>query len=278
MVRSQQDAPSAALLGRLGRSARRAVETVAAYVVGQSRPSPRADVTRKGAGDFVTAVDVAAEARLRELLLGEYPEHGFLGEESEPVRLDAPLVWCVDPIDGTSNFAQGLPQYGVSAACLHRGTAVAAAVHVMPEGVTYSAIAGRGARRGSRPLRVPEARLDDAAVLGVQWFRGTFEPAWLGPLFEAGGRIRVLGSTVVQICDVAAGRLHANVQSQGMPWDWAGAALVAIEAGCRVTDWDGRSVFPVRDLAAPEHVPTIVATRAVHRRLWELVRGRAHGR
>lgn len=223
-------------------------------------------------GDFVTSVDVAVEKRLSRALLAEFPEHGFLGEESPPTRLDADFVWVVDPIDGTSNFAQGLPQCGVSVACLHHGEPVAAAVHCFPEDALYSARRGGGLHRNRTRLRTPDVVLDDATLLGVQWFRGAFEPEWLGPLFGSGARIRVLGSTVVQICDVAAGRLHGNVQSQGMPWDIAAVGLLAEEAGCRFTDWSGGRVFPLTDLASPQHHPSITAPPAVHRALVRLLR------
>ena len=92
-------------------------------------------------------------------------------------------------------------------------------------------------------------------MLGVQWFRGSFEPRWLRPVFESGARVRVLGSTVVQICDVASGRLHANLQSQGMPWDIAAVGLLAEEAGCRFTDWAGNfTAGTSRQVALARHV------------------------
>ena len=265
-------APS--LLGRLTRHARQAVEEVGEAVAFRHRPRPREDVERKGEGDFVTPIDRRGERRLRELLLEAFPDHGFLGEEGEPERPDAEFVWIADPIDGTSNFVQGLPTFGVAVACLHRGHPVAAAVRSYPEDVTYSAAVGRGARRGSRRLDAPAARLDDAAVIGVQWFRGEFDPTWMAPVLECGARVRVLGSTVVQLCDTAAGRLHANLQPQGRIWDLAAAALVAAEAGCRVTDWDGRPLFPFADLTAPRHYPTLVAPHPIHGALLERLRRR----
>ncbi len=248
-----------ALLGTL----RRTIAAAAARVTQAYRPEPR-PARRKGEGDFVTDVDVGTEAFLREALLDAHPDTGFLGEESGAVRADAEFVWVVDPIDGTSNFAQGLPQWGVSVACVWRGDPVLAAVYVSPEAQTYLAIRGRGAWRGGEPLRVPAIDLDDASVLGVQWFRGAWEPGLLEPLTTSGARVRVLGSTVVQLCDVAVGRLHANVQSQGRTWDVAAAGLVVEEAGARFTDWLGRDVFPFADLLAERHYPSLAAPEPLH--------------
>lgn len=231
-----------------------------------------ADVRRKGAGDFVTAIDVRAERRLRPALTALLPESGFLGEESRPADLERPWVWVVDPIDGTSNFARGLPHFAVSVALLFRGQPVLAVVHTEPERALYVARHGAGAWRAGRRLRAPAGRLDDGAMIGCQWFRGQQQLAFLARLQRRGGRIRTLGSTVTQLADVAVGRLDANVQEQGRAWDVAAAGLVAVEAGCRFTDWRGRAVFPFPSLEFG-HVATVAATPRVHRGVLALLRG-----
>ena len=237
----------------------------------QQRLRP-ADIRRKGVGDFVTAADVRAERLLRRELLRLVPQAGFLGEESDPAGLDQEFLWVVDPIDGTSNFARGLPHFAVSVALLHRGQPVLAAIHCQPEDATYTALLGAGARRAGRRLRTPPGRLDDGAILGCQWFRGQQDLDFVRRLQGRGARIRTLGSTVTQLADVAAGRLDGNVQEQGRIWDVAAAGLLAVEAGCRFTDWAGRPVFPFADLTIG-HTATVCATPAVHRGLLRLLVG-----
>lgn len=249
-----------------------AVADVARSIVAQRRASRGAlELERKGEGDFVTALDHRAERELRARLLGAFPDHGFLGEETGCTRGRSEPVWVVDPIDGTSNFAQGLPAFAVSVACVVGGMPEVAAVHVFPEGATYSAVRGRGAWRDGERLVTPAATLSDASIVGVQWFRGEFDAAFLRPLLLCGARIRVLGSTVVQLCDVAAGRLHANAQLQGRVWDIAACGLIAMEAGARVTDLSGRARFPFADLSAERHHPTLVAPMPLHAELVALL-------
>ncbi len=235
----------------------------------QARLKP-ADVTRKGVGDFVTAVDLRAERALRRSLGALLPDSGFLGEETAADQLERDWVWIVDPIDGTSNFARGLPQFSVSVALAFRSRPVLAAVHVYPEDALYTAVHGQGARRGSRRVTAPRGRFDDGAMVGCQWFRGQADMSFLPALQSSGARIRTLGSTVVQLVDCVAGRLDGNVQQQGRVWDFAAAGLVAIEAGLRFTDWRGRAVFPIADLSCG-HTATVCARPAVHRRMLALL-------
>ena len=93
---------------------------------------------------------------------------------------------------------------------------------------------------------------------------------FVAALQSRGARVRTLGSTVVQLCDCAAGRLDANVQQQGRVWDFAAAGLIAIEAGLAFTDWRGAPVFPLHDLDV-EHTATLAAPPVVHRQLLPLV-------
>lgn len=267
MSRHDQDPPAPTQLRRLLRTAREAAALGGAYAVRRHRPAQGIDVQVKAEGDFVTRVDLAVEARLRRVLLGRHPEHGFLGEESSPERLDAPFVWVVDPIDGTSNFARGLRDFAVSVACLHRGRPLAAACFCAPENVLYSAASGLGAFRGRRRLRLHTATLGPAAIVGVQWLRDSRHVPFLEAVLASGSRVRNLGCTVAQLCDVAAGRLDANLQEQGKVWDIAAAGLVVLEAGARFTDWEGYDVFPFEHLDGSRHYPSLAALPAVHRRL-----------
>lgn len=253
----------APLLALVAATARRAARA-------RQRLRPQ-DVRRKGVGDFVTAVDERLEASLRRALRCLLPEAGFLGEESAPTDLDRPWLWVVDPIDGTSNYARGLPHFAVSVALLRGRQPVLAVVHCAPENACYDAVLGRGARRDGRRVRVPNGRLDDGAVLGCQWFRGQQRLGFLARLQRCGGRIRTLGSTVTQLADVVMGRIDGNVQEQGRIWDLAAAGLLVVEAGGCFTDWSGRPVLPFADLKVG-HTSTVAAPANVHPDLLRLLR------
>ena len=258
--------PGVLLAKRLRRPLAELVRSVGDRVArAQARLRPR-DVRRKAVGDFVTAVDLRTERALQRDLGRLLPEAGFLGEESRPIGLDREWLWVVDPIDGTSNFARGLPHYAVSIALLHRGRPLLAAIQCQPENAVYCAVRGHGSRRNGRRVRAVRGRFDDGAILGCQWFRGQRDMAFVASLQRDGARIRTLGSTVVQLADLLMGRLDGNVQQQGRSWDIAAAGLIAAEAGVRFTDWRGRPVFPIRDLHVG-HTATIAATPAVHRKL-----------
>lgn len=260
----RRTAPSEAMLRSARREARAAVLGVAPRIVRARDGGRRTAAERKGVGDFVTSVDRAAERTLRRRLCAALPAAGFLGEESPPAELDRELVWVVDPIDGTSNFAAGLPQFAVAVALLHRGAPVLATMWCEPEAVLYEAIHGRGAFRQGKPLRLGPGRFDDGAIVGAQWHRGQQDLEFLERLQRTGARIRTFGCTVTQLADVAAGRLDGNVQQQGRVWDIAAPGFLVEAAGGVVTDWAGRRVFPFVDLTV-EHTPTVAAPRNVHR-------------
>lgn len=247
-----------------------AVAAIASRLLPAQRRLRPGDVTRKGVGDFVTAIDVRSERRLRAWLQRALPEAGFLGEETDPADLGRDWLWVVDPIDGTSNYAHGLCHFAVAVALLHHGDPQLAVVHAFPEDARYVARRGAGATRNGRRIRIPRGRSDDGAILGCQWFRGQQDLQFLADLQRDGGRIRTLGSSVTQLVDVAMGRLDANVQQQGRIWDLAAAGLIVEEAGGRFTDWRGRRVLPFADLAV-EHTPTIAAPPRVHRRVLTLL-------
>jgi myo-inositol-1(or 4)-monophosphatase len=245
---------------------------VASRVVAAQKRTGRVPARRKGPGDFVTAIDVAAERDLRRRLCGGDPEAGFLGEETGAFHPGREYTWIVDPVDGTSNFARGLPCYAVAAACLWQGRPLAAAIWCEPEGALYSAAAGLGAFRGNRRIRIGRGQQRDAAIVGCQWFRGQQRMDFLTRLQADGCRIRTFGSTVVQIADVVMGRLDGNVQQQGRIWDLAAPGLILVEAGGRFTDWQGRPVFPAAGTEG--HTATIAGPANVHRRLLRLLRPR----
>lgn len=227
----------------------------------------------KAVGDPVTDLDIAGERRLRAAIRRRWPEHGFLGEETGGADLGRDFVWIVDPIDGTANFAAGLAPWGVSVACLHRGLPLVGAVHAVPEGVTMHAIHGRGAYLGRRRITIADTPLGPDSILSVNWFRAAENLAFVTALVRTGARVRVHGSTVVQLLDVARGRMAANIQQQGKVWDFAAAGLIVQEAGGLFGDWAGRPLFPCPPERWADHHASIAAAPGVARGLIRRLRG-----
>jgi myo-inositol-1(or 4)-monophosphatase len=202
-------------------------------------------IDKKGAIDLVTDVDVAVERKFRALIAGRFPDHQILAEElGGAAAAPAGPCWVFDPIDGTSNFAHGLPIFCASLALEIDGVAEVAAVFDPTRRELFTAERGGGAWLNGRPLRVSSAeRLIDAMlVTGFPYdvHARVDEIVGLFAAFVGKARaVRRLGSAAIDLCYVAAGRLDGFWESDLKAWDIAGGALIVAEAGGRVTDTDG---------------------------------------
>ena len=202
-------------------------------------------VNKKGTIDLVTEVDVEVERRFRALIEQRFPAHQILAEEMGGARaVPAGPCWIFDPIDGTTNFAHGLPIFCASLALEIDGVAEVAAVYDPNRKELFTAERGGGAFLNGRPLHVSSAgRLVDAMlVTGFPYDVHTRVEEIVGLFGAFVGRaraVRRLGSAAIDLCYVAAGRLDGFWETDLKPWDIAGGALIAAEAGGRVTDTDG---------------------------------------
>ena len=206
--------------------------------------------------DLVTEVDREAERWLVDRLGALRPDDGLLGEEGAERAGGTGVRWLLDPIDGTVNFAYGLRPYAVSVAAEQGGRVVAGCVHDPTSGETFSAALGGGARLAGGPLggHWPAARLATAVVAtgfgydaGLRGAQGRV----LAGVLPRVGNVRRLGSAALDLCYVAAGRLDAYYEHGLKPWDRAAGALVAAEAGARVTGLRGRPPGAVTVAASP---------------------------
>lgn len=231
-------------------------------------------VSMKGAGDFVSRADVAAETILREELMGARPTYGWLGEESggedgkDPTRR-----WIVDPLDGTTNFLHGLPHWAISIALEHKGQIVSGVVYDPAKDEMFYAEKGSGAwLNDSRRLRVSgRGRMIEAIfATGVPFASKRTLPATLQDLArimpECAG-VRRFGSAALDLAYVAAGRYDGYWERELNIWDVAAGALIATEAGALLE--------PIREGQDPlEDGNLVVANGQIFDRLAELVRAR----
>jgi len=202
-------------------------------------------IDKKGTIDLVTEVDVAVERMFRALIAERFPDHQVLAEEmGGAAAVPAGPCWVFDPIDGTTNYAHGLPIFCASLALEIDGVPEVAAVYDPNRRELFTAERGGGAFLNGVPLRVSSAeRLVDALlVTGFPYdvhSRVNEVVGLFGAFVGQARAVRRLGSAAIDLCWVAAGRMDGFWEADLKPWDVAGGALVVAEAGGRVTGTDG---------------------------------------
>ena len=208
-------------------------------------------VEKKGIIDLVTDTDREIERDFRTLIASRFPGHEVLGEEFSPAedRTRVPEhCWIFDPIDGTTNFAHGLPIFCSSLALEVRGELVAAAVYDPNRRELFTAERGSGAWLNGAPMRVSHAEtlIDSLLCTGFP-YSVQEKPEELVGLFGhflgISRAVRRLGSAAIDLCYVAAGRLDGFWEMHLGPWDIAAGALIVQEAGGQVTGTDGGPFF-----------------------------------
>jgi myo-inositol-1(or 4)-monophosphatase len=203
-------------------------------------------VKYKGKVDLVTDVDERAEAVIGEMLRGAFPGYGMLAEEGGRRLGEGDSRWIVDPLDGTTNYAHGLPIFAVSIALERAGEVVLGVVHDPMRGETYVAERGGGATLNGEPIRVSDTDEPIRALLvtGFPYDRSDMGTAveLFGRLTELTQGVRRLGAAALDLCYVAAGRLDAYYEKGLHAWDVAAGSLILKEAGGRITDYRGREV------------------------------------
>ncbi len=231
-------------------------------------------VDYKSARDVVTEVDHMSEALILEAIRRAWPGDGILAEESGEHAGTSSLArgrtWVVDPLDGTINYANGIPVFCVSIALVVNGRPSVGVVHDPTRLETFSAAAGGSARLDGRPIAASDKeRLSDFVVSMALGGRSVATRA--RNVRKAIRVPRSMGSAALALAYVANGRFDAFVQQGGLSaWDVAAAGLIAERAGATVTDLAGGPWF---DLARPPRsIGVLAAPRAHHGALLELVR------
>jgi myo-inositol-1(or 4)-monophosphatase len=258
--------PYATVLKDMVEAARAAGE----LTLGHFRRFREIEIGIKGPADFVSEADRESELLIRDRLLRRYPDWSLTGEEFPPEERNGDHRWLVDPIDGTTNFVNGMP-YTISIALRRGRETVAGALYNPVTDEMFTAIRGEGAYLNGERLRVSgQAEVALMAVgtglptPNLHSFRGYY--ARLERLRAPIGAVRIVGSSANSCAHVACGRLTGYFEESGLV-DWAVGVLLVQEAGGIVTDWWGRG---------PEHYErsgmVIVANPATHAYLLEQLR------
>ncbi|HUP97420.1 MAG TPA: inositol monophosphatase family protein [Usitatibacter sp.] len=205
-------------------------------------------IRAKQKNDFVSEVDHAAEEAIIGVLRDAYPDHGFLGEESGYRDRDAEYLWVIDPLDGTTNFLHGLPQYCVSIGLLQKGVPFQAVVFDPNRNELFTASRGVGAYLNDRRIRVSKTDKIEAALLGTGFpFREMVNVdeylRMLRNAMKTCAGVRRPGAAALDLAWVACGRIDGFWEMGLSPWDMAAGALLIREAGGLVGDFAGEDRY-----------------------------------
>ncbi len=204
-------------------------------------------VTTKRRNDFVTEIDKAAEEAVIEVLRKAYPDHAILAEESGASG-KSEYEWIIDPIDGTTNFIHGFPQYAVSIGLRHKGVITQAVIFDPTRNELYTATRGRGAFLNDQRIRVSKrAHLKDALIGTGFPFREVdnideYLRVFRRATYETAG-LRRAGAAALDLAYVACGRLDGFWEAGLAPWDMAAGSLLVLEAGGLIGDYSGEAEY-----------------------------------
>jgi len=200
-------------------------------------------ITYKGEVDLVTEIDEEAERVIREELLGSFSSYGMLAEEGGELAGEEGARWIVDPLDGTTNYAHGLPIFCVSVALERAGEVVLGVVHDPMHQETFVAEQGRGATLNGEPIKVSNTDNLIQALIATGF---PYDRAEMPEALELFGRfaattrgMRRLGSAALDLCYVASGRIDGYYERGIWPWDLAAGSVILEEAGGKLTNYRG---------------------------------------
>lgn len=205
----------------------------------------RRAVTLKGAIDLVTEADRRSEAAITEALSRAFPDHSILAEEGTLVKGAAPYRWIIDPLDGTTNFAHGLPVFCVAIGLEAEGELVLGVAYDPSRDELFVAKRGHGAFLNGKPLRVSPAPSLNESLLATGFSYDIREhprnnlPEYGAFSLRCRG-VRRMGSAILDLAYVAAGRLDGYWEMRLGPWDLAAGVVMVEEAGGRATALDGK--------------------------------------
>lgn len=201
-------------------------------------------VSFKGPGDRVTEMDFRIQSRIVAAIASGFPGDGILAEEGDPAPADRDFVWIVDPLDGTNNYALGIPCFAISLAIFRRGEPYAGVVHDPNTGFHSWGLRGHGAFAGEQRLALTPRKLDAASNICVRVpVEADLEPLVARWLREY--KFRGFGSVALHLAFAALGAIDLILDHKAALWDLAAGATILLEAGGGITSPAGRPLFPL---------------------------------
>ncbi|MBF0104439.1 MAG: inositol monophosphatase [Deltaproteobacteria bacterium] len=198
----------------------------------------------KGTIDIVTEVDKKSEELILKTIRQHYPEHDVLAEEGSGERKDSEYKWIIDPLDGTTNFAHGYPQFAVSIGLEIGGEIIAGVVYDPMRDELFRAFKGEGAYLNDRPIRVSHTEKLEHAMIATGFAYNIRKHIdehlrYFKDVIMKAQAVRRAGSASLDICHVASGRFDGFWELNLFPWDTAAGVIIAKEAGAKITRFDG---------------------------------------
>jgi myo-inositol-1(or 4)-monophosphatase len=198
--------------------------------------------------DYVSEVDDAAEEAIIRMLREAYPDHGFLAEESGYKDKDAEYLWVIDPLDGTTNFLHGCPQYCVSIGLMHKGKPFQAVVFDPTRNELFTASKGAGAYLNDRRIRVSKVDKLDGALISTGFPFKVIDHVddylrMLKNVMQSTSGVRRAGAAALDLAYVACGRYDGFWEKGLSAWDMCAGSLLIREAGGLVGDYAGNDGF-----------------------------------
>ena len=221
------------------------IATEAGHFLKEERKNFRRErVMEKHAHDYVSYVDKESEVRLVKALSALLPEAGFITEEGSATYQDEPYCWVIDPLDGTSNYIHDIAPYCVSIALRNREELLLGVVHEVCRDECFYAVKGGKAYLDGNEIYVSDVSVLDKAfiALGFPYNSDAYRPVaahLVDRLYGFAGGTRLMGSAAAELCYVAAGRFDARIEAYLGPWDVAAGALILLQAGGKISDFNG---------------------------------------
>lgn len=251
------DAPDPGARALLAVAERLAREAGAVALAGRSHGLQEVG-TKTTDTDMVTEYDRACERIVVDGIRTARPTDAIIGEEGAQYAGTSPYTWCIDPIDGTTNFLYDLPMWAVSIGIADNDGPLVGVVHVPARGETFTAVRGSGAVLNGKPITCNTGAVLERALVATGFSYDApsrvRQARRVSRIIDKIRDVRRFGAASIDLCWVACGRLDAYFEENLHPWDVAAAELIVREAGGRTGDFSGDPLRPAQVLAAPPSI------------------------
>jgi myo-inositol-1(or 4)-monophosphatase len=256
------------------------VAVVAARLAGQRAMEEISYVKAapKSSSELVTDTDLRCQQIIVDTIKQNSSDHGIIAEEGsagsifrQPPRGGEDIWWVIDPIDGTNNFAHRILHFAVSIAVISEGRPALGVIYEPATDSMFTAAGDAPPQYNTRRIEASQGGLEVFETVGIESLFTDGVPKWLVQLLRT-LRCRSLGSTALHLAYVAKGSFVAAIIEKPKLWDIAAGAFLAESAGAVVTDWQGKSLWPVdMNSYSGESIKTLAANKKVHKKLIEII-------